>query len=109
MKGNNSFFDSYNGANSRDVGIVQSENITEIDKEHKKVPTKGVPNSVTIIKRNGKTETERYYDSNGDPYLDIDYTDHGNSRTHPTVPHQHKWEKGEDGKIRRKGWTEIQK
>ena len=30
-----------------------------------------------------------YYDGDGNAYLDIDYSDHGNPKTHPTVPHEH--------------------
>ena len=33
--------------------------------------------------------TVGYYDEDGNAYLDIDYTDHGNPKTHPIVPHQH--------------------
>jgi len=36
-----------------------------------------------------KTIQERYYDSHGKAYLDIDYTDHGNPKMHPHVPHEH--------------------
>ena len=51
--------------------------------------TGGQPNSVTQKTINGKITSERYYDENGNAYLDIDYTDHGNPKTHPIVPHQH--------------------
>jgi hypothetical protein len=32
---------------------------------------------------------ERYYNQEGMAYLDIDYTDHGNPKMHPNVPHEH--------------------
>lgn len=56
----------------------------------------GRPNSVIKVIFCGKIESERYYDRNGRVYLDIDYTDHGNPKTHPNVPHIHLWtyEKG---------------
>lgn len=50
---------------------------------------KGVSNSVTQSYVDGKFTQERYYDDNGNAYLDIDYSDHGNPKTHPSVPHQH--------------------
>ncbi len=110
MKGYSSFFNSYNGAGSSDIGIVKSEKrIDKSQKKHQSIPTKGVPNSVTIIEQNGNIISERYYDNNGDAYLDIDYTNHGNSKTHPIVPHQHKWEKDENGNLYRKGWTIVDK
>lgn len=39
---------------------------------------------------NGNLNSERYYDDDGKAYLDIDYTNHGNPKTHPKVPHEHK-------------------
>ena len=33
--------------------------------------------------------SERYYNGKGEPYLDIDYTNHGNAKHHPIVPHEH--------------------
>lgn len=67
---------------------------------HKKPPTKGVPNSATRIIDRGRVIRERYYDENGDVYLDIDYTNHNNSNNHP-VPHQHHWIKDEIGRFHR--------
>jgi len=77
----------YNMAGSSSVGNVESVNIVA---EVHSLPTYGTPNSVTQNYRGGKIHSERYYDKNGQPYLDIDYTDHGNKKTHPKVPHQHK-------------------
>lgn len=45
------------------------------------LPIKGKPNS--------KKVQEREYDEHGDPKVDTDYTDHGNSKKHPNVPHKH--------------------
>lgn len=43
------------------------------------MPMKGIPNSVTQKKdKNGQIISESYYDENGNAYLDIDYTNHGN-------------------------------
>lgn len=52
---------------------------------------------------------ERYYDENRDVYLDIDYTDHNNPKTHPIVPHQHNWYRNELGEITRTQWRKIKK
>ena len=77
----------YNPANSKSVGVVQS--IQTVVDAHT-MPVLSTPNSVTRNYQNGTLKTERYYDSNGEPYLDIDYTDHGNPKMHPVVPHEHK-------------------
>ena len=45
-------------------------------------------NSVAQKKDGDKLLTERYYNEKGEPYLDIDYTDHGNPIAHPIVPHK---------------------
>lgn len=107
MKGNSFQFSGYNKAGSTSVGIVKHQTVIEIDNKHKKVPDTGIPNSVTIIKKNGITETERYYDDNGNPELDIDYTNHGNSKTHPVVPHEHPWIRNPDGTYKRDSWRNI--
>ncbi len=93
MKGNSAFYDGYNKVGSRNVKVVKKETTIEIrNNDHIKVPYEGDPNSVTIIRKNGKIFQERYYDKDGLPYLDIDYTDHGNPKQHPFVPHEHGWE-----------------
>ena len=96
MKGSDSFFNGYNSAGSRDVKVVKSVSTST---SHS-LPKTSEPNSVEIVYKNGKKTTERYYDGKGKAYLDIDYTDHGNPKMHPKVPHQHKivWK---DGKFHR--------
>lgn len=62
----------------------------------------GVPNSVCRkCNKNGNIEMERYYDRKGNPLVDIDYTDHGNPKRHPKVPHIHKWNNSDPGHPRR--------
>lgn len=56
-----------------------------------RVEFKGVPNSVFDNYKDGKLESRRYYGRNGKPRLDIDFTDHGNPKNHPVVPHAHSW------------------
>ena len=97
MKGNYRHFDGYNSAGSSFVGIVRTKAYFEKSSD---LSTKGTPNSVSIVKSGNKVLKERYYDSNGDVYLDIDYTNHGNSKTHPIVPHQHKWTKDDNGNLK---------
>ena len=82
MKGS---YDSFNGAGSSAIKQVDEINKTT----DSKVSMTGKPNSVTQKVKDGKVVSERYYDEDGNAYLDIDYTDHGNPKTHPTVPHQH--------------------
>lgn len=38
-----------------------------------------------------------YRDSSGKSYLDIHYTNHGNPKKHPKVPHRHSWKNGSPG------------
>ena len=42
--------------------------------------------------RTGKKIRDRYYDKKGRAKKDIDYTDHGNPKDHPKVPHEHFWD-----------------
>lgn len=87
--------------NFKKSSLVKQTTHFSVADERAKIPTNFVPNSV--IKRiiNGYVVTERYYNENGEVYLDIDYTCHGNPKTHPHVPHIHRWEKDERGKLHR--------
>lgn len=76
----------YNGAGSKSVGKVTS--VSQIYNPHS-MPESWTPNSVVQKILDGKLVTERYYGANGKPYLDIDYTNHGNPKMHPIVPHEH--------------------
>ena len=87
----------YNSAGSSSVGQVVS--VTTVSNMHS-MPQTGTPNSVTKNYKDGKLSTERYYGSDGKPYLDIDYSNHGNSNMHPHVPHEHKIT-FKDGKMQR--------
>lgn len=55
-----------------------------------KIPTVFKPNSVIKKIVNGCIEQERYFDEKGETYLEIHYTNHGNPKTHPRVPHIHR-------------------
>lgn len=87
----------YNTAGSRSVGQVDT--VTTVSNSHS-MPQTSTPNSVTKNYKDGKISTERYYGSDGKPYLDIDYSDHGNAKMHPDVPHEHKIT-FRDGKLNR--------
>ena len=89
--------EAFNSAGSSSIKQVDSKNV--VNDQHN-LPMRGDNNSVTQSYTDGKLTQERYYDSDGNAYLDIDYSDHGNPKTHPTVPHQHHitWS---DGKPRR--------
>lgn len=76
----------YNTAGSSSVGQVDS---VEIIIGAHEMSTTGTPNSVGRNYKNGKLNSERYYGPDGKGYLDLDYTNHGNSKTHPIVPHEH--------------------
>lgn len=87
-------------------GVIDND---EADIYKDKLEIKGEPNSVTKSYKHGRMIQEQYYDENGDVYLDIDYTDHGNPKFHPIVPHQHNWYRDENGKPRRKEYVKIKK
>lgn len=56
------------------------------------LPLKSKPNSKKTLYKNGKKIRDRYYDERGYAEKDIDYTNHGNPKEHPKVPHEHKWD-----------------
>ena len=65
------------------------------------IPYKGAPNSVFDNFKDGALQRRRYYGNDGRPRLDIDMTNHGNSKEHPIVPHYHNWYLDEKGNLKR--------
>lgn len=64
----------------------------------------------TVIKKlskDGYVLTERYYNSKGQAYLDIDYTNHKNPKAHPYVPHIHRWLLDKNGIVHRQQWEKF--
>ena len=88
----------YNTAGSSAVGKVDSINVVA---DAHSLPLEGDANSVTKSYKEGKLDQERYYGEDGKAYLDIDYSNHGNPKTHPKVPHQHRITYDENGKMHR--------
>lgn len=88
--------------------LVEKVNKTFICFEGTSIGSIGVPNSVAKKIVNGYIVTERYYNSYGEAYLDIDYTCHGNLHTHPYVPHIHRWVYNEHGLLVRQKWEKFQ-
>lgn len=99
----------YNKAGSSDVKKVDKINKIDTTDNKNKLGIKSEPNSVTKNYKHGRMIQERYYDENGDVYLDIDYTDHNNPKYHPIVPHQHNWYRNEEGKLKRRKYEKIKK
>ncbi|MED1305033.1 hypothetical protein BK704_27085 [[Bacillus thuringiensis] serovar konkukian] len=65
-------------------------------------------NSVTYHFKQGKLDQKRYYDHKGRAIKDIDYSNHGNPKAHPVVPHKHYWNwKKKDP--RSKAWYPLKK
>ena len=63
----------------------------------------GKPNSsIDRVDEKGRIITRRWYDGNGRAKKDVDFTDHGNPKTHPEVPHEHIWEWDKNGNANRK-------
>ncbi|WP_336663426.1 hypothetical protein [Kurthia gibsonii] len=65
-----------------------------------KLPTTGQKYSSKDLYKDGKLNTRRYYGKSGKADIDIHYTNHGNPKKHPKVPHRHKWGYDSKGK-----WT----
>lgn len=81
------------GCSGHDIKTVGGTSYTITTTTDHNIPTKGKPTSVIQkYDKNGSLEKERYYDDKGKADIDIDYTDHGNSKLHPKVPHKHKWD-----------------
>ena len=56
-------------------------------------PVTGEPGtSVDITDKKGNVIGKRTYGPDGRAETDIDYTDHGNPKRHPYVPHKHRWD-----------------
>jgi len=63
-----------------------------------KLPVKSTPNSsIDLVDDAGNVVRRRYFDGNGNVIKDVDFTNHGNPKFHPEVPHEHLW-KWKDGK-----------
>jgi len=59
----------------------------------RRIPERGEPNSITRqVDSNGRTVVERHYGPDGRAVQDVHFTAHGNTKTHPTVPHRHIWD-----------------
>ena len=97
---------NFNSSGSKSVKTVSS--YTSSSDAHK-VPMTSLSNSVHISYKDGKTHSERYFDSKGNAYLDIDYSNHGNPKIHPVVPHEHTITIVNGKFIRNKKWRGIQK
>ena len=94
----------YNFCNSKLVGRVDG---CFPSYEGKSIPSKFKSNSVIKKIVNDFVVTERYYNEDGEAYLDIDYTCHGKPVAHPAVPHIHRWTKDEHGHLTRAKWEDF--
>ncbi|MDO4563620.1 MAG: peptidoglycan-binding domain-containing protein [Clostridia bacterium] len=56
-----------------------------------KIPTGPANSSEPLYNRKGDKIGERFYGPDGKATKDRDDTDHGNSKNHPDVPHEHEW------------------
>ncbi|EGK12398.1 hypothetical protein HMPREF9374_1465 [Desmospora sp. 8437] len=63
---------------------------------NEKLPVKSDIHSSKDLVKDGKLIRRRYFDEHGRARMDIDYTNHGNPKQHPKVPHRHDW-KWKDG------------
>ena len=97
--------ENYNSAGSKSVGQVDCCNTSTT-----KPPKTSEPNSVSQhVDTDGRIKQERYYDKNGNAYLDIDYNDHNKPWDHPYVPHEHSIDSSNGGFVREKTGRPINK
>ena len=73
-----------------EIDITPSSKHTSVNKNPG--PYGEANTSVDILGAGGNIKTRRWYDSDGKAYRDVDMSDHGNSKEHPEVPHEHTWE-----------------
>jgi hypothetical protein len=101
IKNKEGYFNCYNSKLVKNVTTIYILN------ESASISMYGAPNTVVQKVKNGYLLTERYYNNKGEVYLDIDYTNHHNSKTHPCVPHIHKWYYDENNQLKRNKWEEF--
>lgn len=65
------------------------------------LPLTGNPDTTELRWKDGQSIQGRTYDSEGNPSVDTDLTDHGNP-TYP-APHTHEWNENPDGSFSRQG------
>lgn len=68
-------------------GVIKIEN----QKELPTLRNPGKPNARYDYYQNGNLKSSRFTDPNGVPTKSIHYTNHGNPKMHPQVPHTHDW------------------
>lgn len=71
------------------------------------VPFISKPNSVVMNYHNDKFEQMRFYGRTGKPRRDIDFSNHGNPKMHPIVPHVHDWRDIKPGEKPRSSGREL--
>lgn len=86
------FFDKPQAPEFNDVsegGILKKDKNA---KERVRFPDEANPGSVyMLIDEDNSFIQKRYFGDNKKAIKDIDYTDHGNPKRHPIVPHAHDW------------------
>ena len=80
------------GISGHNIKIANGTFYTVRSGNYHSLPLKGKPLSLI---------TERYFDINGRAEYDIDYTDHGNPKSHSKVPHRHDWDWSDPAKPKR--------
>lgn len=88
--------------------MVKKVTKTFVSSQSVSITKYGTPNSVIKKIIDGYVVTERYYNDKDEAYLDIDYTCHKNTDTHPYVPHIHRWIPDENGNLKRQQWEKFQ-
>lgn len=77
--------------------IETEDAVVKLYDQHKPL-IKFESNAITEEYQEGVLTSKRYFDAAGQVYKQIDYTNHGNAKRHPYVPHIHYYE-WQNGKI----------
>ncbi|AHI55911.1 hypothetical protein ACP0AK_01605 [Listeria ivanovii] len=89
---------AYSTAKSKGSKTANHSSVTK-SKKVTSLPKTGKAYSSKDFYDGKKVKQRRYYDKNGKAQMDIDYTNHGNAKAHPKVPHRHNFDsKGNRGK-----------
>ena len=75
------------------MGYGQKENVINVTQE-KDLPPKAEnpkPNTRYNYYQNGNLKSSRWTNEKSVPVLSKHYTNHGNAKKHPVVPHYHNW------------------
>lgn len=93
----------YKDAKKKGIKVKGRNSTYKYSKKLRNLPSKvNKGYSSRDLYKDGKLNTRRYYKKDGKAEVDIHYTNHGNAKKHPKVPHRHDWGYNSKGKWAKK-------